>query len=118
MICAVSLNPALDKYLRLPHLRRGQHLEAIEAISSAGGKAINVAGVLRMLGEEVALLGFFGGFTGQFILAEVAREGIQADAVMVGALTRTAFVLVEDDGSETEVVEPGAAVSSDEVALL
>jgi len=118
MIVAVSLNPAVDKYLRLPRLRRGEHLEAQEAISSAGGKAINVAGVLRMLGEEVQLLGFFGGFTGQYILAEVAREGIQADPVMVEALTRTAFVLVEEDGSETEVVEPGAPVTAEEVAAL
>ncbi|HWG37007.1 MAG TPA: 1-phosphofructokinase family hexose kinase [Terriglobales bacterium] len=118
MIVAVSLNPAVDKYLRLPRLRRGEHLEALEAISSAGGKAINVAGVLRMLGEEVQLLGFFGGFTGQYILAEVAREGIQADPVLVAALTRTAFVLVEEDGSETEVVEPGAAVTPAEVAAV
>src|SRR6185437_2283102 len=118
MIVAVSLNPAVDKYLRLPRLRRGEHLEALEAISSAGGKAINVAGVLRMLGEEVQLLGFFGGFTGQYSLAEVAREGIQADPVLVAALTRTAFVLVEEDGSETEVVEPGAAVTPAEVAAV
>ncbi|HVA64170.1 MAG TPA: hexose kinase [Terriglobales bacterium] len=118
MICAVSLNPAVDKYLRLPALRRGEHLEAEEVIASAGGKAINVAGVLRVLGEEVELLGFFGGFTGDYILREVAREGIHADPVAVPGLTRTAFVLVEADGTETEVVEPGAPVSAEAIAAL
>ncbi|HUX67364.1 MAG TPA: hexose kinase [Terriglobales bacterium] len=118
MICTVSLNPAVDKYLRVASLRRGEHLEAEEVLASAGGKAINVAGVLRVLEEEVELLGFFGGFTGDYILGEVAREGIRADPVEVSGLTRTAFVLVEADGSETEVVEPGAPVGADDIAAL
>lgn len=118
MVVTVSLNPAVDKYLRIPRLRRGEHIEVEEVITSAGGKAVNVAGVLRVLGEEVELLGFFGGFTGDFILEQVAREGIHADPVRIPALTRTAFVLVEADGSETEIVEPGAAVQPAELAAL
>jgi len=118
MICAVTLNPAVDKYLRLDRLRRGEHLEVQEVVSSAGGKGINVAGVLRVLGEEVELVGFFGGFTGDYILEEVAREGIHTSPISIAATTRTAFVLVERDGSETEVVEPGAAVSDDEITQL
>lgn len=118
MICVVSLNPALDKYVRLAELRRGHHLEAEEVVASAGGKGVNVAGVLRVLGEPVQLLGFFGGITGDYILREVEREGIEADPVTVAGLTRTAFVLVEADGTETEVVEPGAAVTADNLAAL
>lgn len=118
MICAVSLNPAVDKYLRLHQLRRGEHLEVDEVVASAGGKAVNVAGVLRVLGEEVELIGFFGGHTGRFILDEVAREGIHADPVTIRATTRTAFVMVEEDGSETEIVEPGGAVREGEIAAL
>ncbi|MGH9476144.1 MAG: 1-phosphofructokinase family hexose kinase [Terriglobales bacterium] len=118
MICSVSLNPAVDKYLRLSRLRRGEHLEVQEVVSSAGGKGINVAGVLRVLGETVELIGFFGGYTGDYILDEIAREGIHTDAVRIRATTRTAFVLVEEDGSETEVVEPGGAVSASEIDAL
>ncbi|MGH9488593.1 MAG: 1-phosphofructokinase family hexose kinase [Terriglobales bacterium] len=118
MICTVTLNPAVDKYLRLARLRRGEHLEVQEVVSSAGGKGINVAGVLRVLGEEVELIGFFGGYTGDYILENVAREGIQARPVRIAPMTRTAFVLVEEDGSETEVVEPGGAVSLAEIEAL
>ncbi|MGH9468458.1 MAG: 1-phosphofructokinase family hexose kinase [Terriglobales bacterium] len=118
MICTVSLNPAVDKYLRLAQLRRGEHLEAEEVVASAGGKGINVAGVLRVLGEEVELIGFFGGHTGAYILDEVALEGIHVDPVLVRATTRTAFVLVDEDGTETEIVEPGAEVSAAEIAAL
>jgi tagatose 6-phosphate kinase len=118
MICTVSLNPALDKYLRLPRLRRGEHQEVQDAVTSAGGKAINVAGVLRTLGETVRLTGFFGGYTGQYLLQEVAREGIEAEPVLVAGTTRTAFVVVEDGGVETEIVEPGAPVASEELNRL
>ncbi len=118
MICTVSLNPALDKYLRLPGLRRGEHQEVNEAVTSAGGKAINVAGVLRTLGEDVLLLGFFGGYTGHYLLQEIAREGIKAEPVLVSGTTRTAFVVVEDGGIETEIVEPGAPVTAEELGQL
>lgn len=118
MVATVSLNPAIDKYLRIAQWRRGEHLEAQEVITSAGGKAVNVAGVLRALGEEVELIGFFGGFTGDYILMQAAAEGIRADPVRIGALTRTAFVIVEEDGNETEVVEPGGTVTAAEIAAL
>ncbi len=118
MICAVSLNPALDKYLRVARIERGGHLEATEVVASAGGKAVNVAGVLRVLEEEVELVGFFGGVIGDYLLQAIGAEGIRAAPVRIQSQTRTAFVLVEDDGSETEVVEPGGAVTADEIAQL
>ncbi len=118
MICTVSLNPALDKYLRLPELRRGEHQEVADVVTSAGGKAVNVAGVLRELGQEVVLLGFFGGYTGKFLLEEIAREGISVDPVFIANPTRTAFVVVEDNGAETEIVEPGAPVTARELDSL
>lgn len=118
MLCAVSLNPALDKYLRLPRIAAGRHQQASEVVTSAGGKAINCAGVIRALGEDVVVLGFFGGYTGDFILSELSREGVVVAPVRVRTPTRTAFVIVEEGGTETEIVEPGAVVAPAELAAL
>ncbi|HVB39774.1 MAG TPA: hexose kinase [Terriglobales bacterium] len=118
MILTVSLNPAVDKYIRLRRLARGQHQQAEQVVTSAGGKAVNVAGVLRELGEEVELIGFFGGFTGQYLVREIAAEGVRCRAIEIATLSRTAFVLVEEDGAETEMVEPGGAVTAGEIAAL
>lgn len=118
MICAVSLNPAVDKYIRLGRLERGAHQTALEVVTSAGGKAINGAGVMRALGERVKVLGFFGGYTGDYLLRGLEQEGIEAEPVAVNAPTRTAFVLVEGDGTETEIVEPGAAVAAADLEQL
>lgn len=118
MILTVSLNPAVDKYIRLRQLRHGEHQQAEEVVTSAGGKAVNVAGVLRALGEEVELIGFFGGFTGAYLVQQIQAEGVRCHPIEIATLTRTAFVLVEDDGAETELVEPGGAVTADEIAAL
>ncbi len=119
MILVVSLNPAVDKYLRLDRLRLGDYQQVQEVVTSAGGKGINVAGVIRELGEEVVLLGFFGGYTGDFLLAELEKEGVQAVAVRVTPPTRVAFVVVEEaEGRETEIVEPGAAFTPAELGRL
>lgn len=118
VICAVSLNPAVDKYIRLERLERGAHQTAAEVITSAGGKAINGAGVMRALGEAVTVLGFFGGYTGDFLLRELEREGIAAEPIAVSGATRTAFVTVEAEGTETEIVEPGAPVGAAALAEL
>lgn len=87
-------------------------------VTSAGGKALNVAGVLRALGEPVQLLGFFGGIAGDFLLRQAAAEGIDILPIQIASGTRTAVVLVEDDGVETEIVEPGGAVTADEIDAL
>lgn len=118
VICAVSLNPAVDKYLRLETLQRGGHQTAGEVVTSAGGKGVNGAGVMHALGEPVTVLGFFGGYTGDYLLREIAREGLMAEPVAVAGPTRTAFVLVESDGTETEVCEPGAEVTAEAIAEL
>ena len=118
VICAVSLNPAVDKYLRLETLQRGGHQTAGEVVTSAGGKGVNGAGVMHALGEPVTVLGFFGGYTGDYLLREIAREGLAAEPVTVAGPTRTAFVLVESDGTETEVCEPGAVVTAEAIAEL
>lgn len=118
MICTVSLNPAVDKYLRVRRWERGEHQQAEAVVTSAGGKAVNVAGVLRELGEEVELIGFFGGFTGAYLVDQIQAEGVRCHPIEIATLTRTAFVLVEDDGAETELVEPGGAVTADEIAAL
>ncbi len=119
MIVIVSLNPAVDKYLRLAQLRLGEYQQVEEVVTSAGGKGINVAGVARELGEEVAVLGFFGGYTGDFLLSELEKEGVRAIPVRITHPTRVAFVVVErGERRETEIVEPGAPFTPAELGRL
>src|ERR1700748_3480475 len=79
-IC-VSLNPAIDKRLRLDALKPGRVNRATEAIPTPGGKAAHVAMVLRALGADPLWLGFAGGPNGDSLLQGLRDLSIRAEGV-------------------------------------
>ena len=65
MIYTVTLNPAIDYVVQLPHpLTPGQINRSSREDYQFGGKGINVSNVLRTLGMDTIALGFIAGFTG------------------------------------------------------
>ena len=80
----------------------------------ASGKGINVARSLTILGKKARATGFLGGATGKDIDEYLRREGIEADFVHIRHKTRTCITLLARDGTQTEITEPGAAVSAEE----
>jgi 1-phosphofructokinase family hexose kinase len=109
-IC-VSLNPAIDKRLRLDALRPGRVNRAVEAIPAPGGKAAHVAMVLRALGADPLWLGFSGGPNGDALQQGLRDLSIRAEGVPTAAETRTNLEILEENGSVTEILEPGARVT-------
>jgi 1-phosphofructokinase family hexose kinase len=112
-IC-VSLNPAIDKRLRLDTLKTGRVNRALEAIPAPGGKSAHVAMVLRALGADPLWLGFSGGPNGDALLQGLRALSIRAEGVPTAAETRMNLELIEENGTVTEILEPGARVSSAE----
>ena len=68
MIVTVTLNTAMDRTLLVPNFQLGQRHRASLALSSAGGKGVNVARALRHLGVPV-------------VATLLAREGEHGAAV-------------------------------------
>jgi|SRR5215472_6699820 len=118
MFLCVSLNPAIDKRLRMDELRRGQMNRVRTAEAFAGGKAAHVAMLLRTLGETPQWIGPCGGAAGEEVLNGLAGLGIQATGIPIRQSTRTNLEILEKDGTLTEVLEPGPALSSEEWAAL
>lgn len=83
MIYTVTLNPSLDYIVRVDEFRPGQVNRTVEETVCAGGKGINVSFVLKTLGFESTVLGFFAGFTGREIERLVREKGIHADGIYV-----------------------------------
>lgn len=112
MILCLTPNPAIDRTLILPGLALGQVYRAERTIVAAGGKGMNVARTIRVLGGEPFCLGFAGGHSGR-LLAELAqKEGLPAAWIWVDSETRTSTILVAPDGDATLINELGATVSS------
>jgi 1-phosphofructokinase family hexose kinase len=114
MFLCVSPNPAIDKRLTVPSLLRGSVNRVRTAKSFPGGKSAHVAMVLRTLGEEPQWIGPCGGASGHELVAGLSALGIQTTACATKQPTRTNVEIMEEDGTVTEILEPGAVPSSAE----
>jgi tagatose 6-phosphate kinase len=84
---------------------------AATTLDGAAGKSVNVAKVLKSLGEQPVATGFLGGDRGEFIRAALAERGIESDFVTVSARTRQCVTVIDESaGTHTELVEEGRPV--------
>jgi 1-phosphofructokinase family hexose kinase len=115
MFSCISINPAIDKRLRLSQLRVGTINRATEAAPAPGGKAAHVAMALQSLGMKPQWIGFTGGASGEELAAGLTELGIALQAIPSQAHTRINLAIVDDAGMVTEILEPGGAPSAAEL---
>jgi 1-phosphofructokinase family hexose kinase len=116
VIVVLSMNTAVDRLMLVPDFTPGEVYRAQRAEYFAGGKALNVARVLRQLGEPVRVIGTLGGMPEGFIRAWCDRAGVDGRWVRVVAESRTCVTVI-DPGSERQTVlnEPGPTLTSEEI---
>ena len=115
MLVCVSLNPAIDKRLRLDRLQPGRANRVSEVTRAAGGKAVHVAMVLQTLGADPLWLGFAGGAAGHDLVEGLRQLSISTEVVPTTSGTRTNLEILEDGGGVTEILEPGGNVGPAEL---
>jgi 1-phosphofructokinase family hexose kinase len=116
MILTVTLNAAIDRTVAVPNFRLGHRHRAVESRTVAGGKGINVARALKLLGRPVIATGFAGGPTGSRLLAQLREESVLTDFTRIAAETRINLAVIDPtSGEQTEINERGPAVSPEEV---
>lgn len=118
MIITVTLNSAIDRTLEVPNFRLGRRHRSVAQTTMPGGKGVNVARVLKVLGQPVIATGFAGGQTGTRIVEGLTSESVLNDFVRIGDESRTNMAIVDPTtGEQTEVNEQGPAVTAQEVDL-
>lgn len=115
MILTVTLNAALDVTYHVDALRPGQTHRPHAVDVRAGGKGINVARVLTILGEPVSATGLAGGATGELLVRRLERDGVPARFTGVAAESRRT-VVIADPVAATGIWEPGPTVTPAEWA--
>ena len=117
MILTVTLNAAMDRTVAVPNFRLGQRHRAVEARTVAGGKGVNVARALKLLGRPVIATGLTGGATGSRIVERLTEEAILHDFTRIEGESRTNLAVIDPtSGEQTEINERGPEVTSEEVA--
>lgn len=112
MIKTITLNPAVDKTIRID----GFSINTVNRVQSVredpGGKGINVSKMIQILGGKSIALGVVGGSTGAFIKNRLSEGKIVHDFVEVEKNTRTNTKIVDTvNQTYTDVNEPGGELS-------
>jgi 1-phosphofructokinase family hexose kinase len=118
MIITVTLNAAVDRTVAVPNFRLGHRHRAVESRTVAGGKGINVARALKLLGRPVIATGFAGGPAGNRLLEQLRYESVLTDFTRIAAESRINLAVIDPtSGEQTEINERGPAVSPEEVEV-
>jgi 1-phosphofructokinase len=111
MIYTCTLNPSIDYIVRLEDKLAFGELNRSQSESfHPGGKGINVSIVLNNLGVKSDLLGFLGGFTGQYIENEL-RQMKHMKMKFTPVLENTRINIKLKGQSETEINANGPMIT-------
>jgi len=112
MIITVTLNPALDHLLLLPEINLGKFNRAQETIRMPGGKGVNVACSLAVMGEEVVATGFLGAQGSRFFEESLRKIGVTTGFIYVNQDIRTDFFVMEGrKNRQSLIVERGIPIA-------
>lgn len=110
MILTVCCNPCIDKYLYVSNFKKSALNRVKGTLSCVGGKGINVAKAITVLGEKVHTVGFMGKNHEKLFTNELKKLGISTSFTLFSGDTRTNYKINDADGSITEMNEEGPIV--------
>lgn len=116
MILVINLNLAIDQIIQVENLQIGQVHRSKSTLRQAGGKGVNVARVLRTLGEPCIVSGFLGGHAGEHIADGLRAEDLAFDCTPIQNESRTCVIVNDSrEHRQTVINEPGPEISSSEL---
>lgn len=117
MIVTTTLNTSIDKRYQLAGRIVDYEVQRVVSLTNtAGGKGLNCTRAIAAFGDAVTPTGFVGGFNGDYLCSLLAADGLTHDFVHAAAETRSCINILDADGASTEFLEPGAQISTEELA--
>ncbi|MBS4770164.1 1-phosphofructokinase [Carnobacteriaceae bacterium zg-ZUI240] len=116
MIYTITFNPAVDLVVKVDDVQLGDLNRSTGEDYVAGGKGINMSVVLQRLGVENTAIAFLGGFSGEYIVQQLALDNIPVHKIAVEGITRINLKLKSKQ--ETEINAQGAYVSAENMNTL
>jgi len=114
MITTVSLNPCIDRTVKVKQFTYGGMNRVFSARSDAGGKAINVAVSAAKLGLAAGCIGLLYKENGRMFENKLLANGCACDFVWLEGSVRTNIKLQDEStGQVTEINESGAPVKAE-----
>lgn len=109
MIYTLTTNPAIDMMMCSDELKRSVVTRTRDAVYTPNGKGLNVSFTLQHFGVASTVLGFFGGFSGEYIVDGCRDRGTAVSPVWVEDTTRI-NVFLNDGIGEYKLVGAGSVI--------
>lgn len=117
MITTITMNPALDKTIKLPRLNYGAVNRVGAFREDLGGKGINTGRIIGGFGVPTLNLAIIGEDNRHEVLAYFQKDNMEVEALVVPGHTRTNMVIVElEKDITTNINEQGIAVDRESYA--
>ncbi|MGH3212279.1 MAG: 1-phosphofructokinase family hexose kinase [Trebonia sp.] len=114
-VVCVALSPALDITYVSERFVAGEANRVTQVHAQAGGKAVNVARLLRQAGHDVVVTGFAGGLVGDEIVGHLDRWAVPHSLVRCAAGSRrTVSAFSTGDATATAYNESGPPIAAAE----
>lgn len=120
-VVTVTANPCIDHIVEVESFAYGAVNRAVDSRREVGGKGINTARILKLLGVDVLAAAFLGGDTGREISSALEQLGVKYLSIGTKHPTRTNIKIINHDaGSKTvtELNEPGRSPAGEELEKL
>jgi tagatose 6-phosphate kinase len=115
MILAVTMNPSVDISYPIQDFKLDDVNRVENVRKTAGGKGLNVARVVKQMGEDVLATGVIGGTIGDYIIQELTKSDIRNQFYKINQESRNCIAILHD-GKQTEILESGPSLSTEEGA--
>jgi tagatose 6-phosphate kinase len=113
-ILCIGPTPAAQRVMVFPKLTLDSVNRAATTLDGAAGKSVNVAKVLKVLGESPIATGFLGGERGSLAQSVLEERGIETEFVKIAPETRQCTTVIDESaGTITELVQESDAVPKD-----
>lgn len=110
MIYTLTTNPAIDMNIcTKEEIKRSIVNRTFNTVYTPNGKGVNVALTLKHFGTEAVVTGFFGGFSGRYIVDELEKLPVIVKPVWVEETTRI-NIFLNDGKGEYKFVNGGSFV--------
>lgn len=110
-ILCIGPTPAAQRVMVFRRLSHDTVNRAATTLDGSAGKSVNVAKVLKVLGENPIAAGFAGGNRGFAIESALADKGIKTAFVQVASETRQCTTVIDESGGTcTELVQESESI--------
>ena len=111
MIYTLTANPAIDYNISCDGLSANTVTRTRNAVYTPNGKGLNVSFTLDHYGVDTTILGFFAGFSGEYIVKGAEALGVPVKPVWTDGITRVNVFLNAGPDTEYNMVNAGAAIN-------